>query len=188
MRSATQYLIATRQAERALKAGGDCAPSFRLRTSAASAQAWPAAPYLLNRLVLPGMQPRLAGVRVPPAVGRGAGASVASPLLNGDESWMLPPASSSIGAGLIAYFEINPGQSGRPRGETSCPCWTTCAACVPLEPRTAKRGVPRPASEPPTCRPCAFSRKKRGLSELLRRRKRPRLQLGTTAPERRRDD
>src|SRR5258705_9301330 len=35
MRSATEYLIATRQAERALKAS-NCAPTFRLRTSAAS--------------------------------------------------------------------------------------------------------------------------------------------------------
>ena len=58
---------------------------------------------------------------------------------------MLPVADHFIldRAGLIAYSEINPGQSGRPRRETSCPYWTTCAACAPLEPRTAKRrGTP----------------------------------------------
>src|SRR5262245_26421265 len=33
-----------------------------------TAQARTAAPYFLHRLVVPGMQPRLAGVRVPPAV------------------------------------------------------------------------------------------------------------------------
>jgi len=38
-----------------------------------AAQAQPAAPYLLHRLVVPGAQSGLAGVRVPPAVGRGAG-------------------------------------------------------------------------------------------------------------------
>ena len=35
MRSATEYLIATRQAERALKAG-NCAPIFRLRDQRAA--------------------------------------------------------------------------------------------------------------------------------------------------------
>src|SRR5262245_66092438 len=108
-----------------------------------------------------------------------------APLLNGDESWMLPPASSSIGAGLIAYFEINPGQSGRPRGETSCPCWTTCAACAPLEPRTAKRGGAPTGIRASNVR--AFPQNAR-TSALLRRRKRPRPQPGTTALERRRDD
>src|SRR5215475_13266144 len=79
MRSATEYVIPTRQAERALKAG-NCTPSFRLRdqrgvevASETLPRAWPAAPYLLHQLVLPGMQPGLAGVPVPPAVGRGAG-------------------------------------------------------------------------------------------------------------------
>src|SRR5258707_8164692 len=79
MRSATEYLIATRRAERALKAG-NWAPSFRLRDRHGvevavgnAAQARPAAPYLLHRRVVPGVQPGLAGVRIPPAVGRGAG-------------------------------------------------------------------------------------------------------------------
>jgi hypothetical protein len=67
MRSATEYLIATRQAERALKAG-NCAPPFDCGATARrgrvenAAQAPPAAPYLLHRLVVPGVQPGLAGV------------------------------------------------------------------------------------------------------------------------------
>ena len=62
------------------------------------------------------------------------------PLLNGDESWTLPiPARFILDrAGLIAYSEIDPGQSAAPRRETSCPCWTTCAASALLEPRAAK--------------------------------------------------
>jgi hypothetical protein len=63
------------------------------------------------------------------------------PLLNGDESWTLPiPARFILDrAGVIAYSEINPGQSRR---ETSCPCWTTCAAGAPLERRTNYGSLP----------------------------------------------
>jgi hypothetical protein len=66
MRSATEYLIATRQAERALKAG-NCAPTFRLRdqrgvevASETLLRHGPVAPHHLHRLVLPGTQAGLA--------------------------------------------------------------------------------------------------------------------------------
>jgi hypothetical protein len=79
MRSATEYLIAIRQAEHALKAG-NCAPTFSIAGPARrrgrvgnAAQPRPAAPYLLHRSWVPGVQSGLAGVRAPPAFGRGAG-------------------------------------------------------------------------------------------------------------------
>ena len=53
------------------------------------------------------------------------------------------PASSSMGQGSSPTPRSTPASPAAPRGETSCQCWTTCAACAPLEPRTAKhRGAP----------------------------------------------
>jgi hypothetical protein len=75
IRSATEYLIATRQAERALKAGSS-APSLRLRDQRGVAIACETllrhGPLLLTfytGFMVPGTQPGLAGVRVPPDVG-----------------------------------------------------------------------------------------------------------------------
>jgi hypothetical protein len=53
------------------------------------------------------------------------------------------PASSSMGQGSSPTPRSTPASPAALRRETSCPCWTTCAACVPLELRTAKhRGAP----------------------------------------------
>jgi peroxiredoxin len=140
IRSATEFLIATGQAERTLKPGNH-APSFRLRdhcgVEVASETLLRNGPLLLTfytglwcpkahtqlKLGFPILSDRggriaeLFGVRwrIPEILReshRKSGIDLL--LLNGDKSWTLPiPARFILDkAGLIAYSEINPGQSG----------------------------------------------------------------------------
>jgi hypothetical protein len=151
MRSATEYLIATRQAERALKAG-NCAPTFRLRdhrgveiTSETLLRHRPLLLTFYTGFVVPGVQPGLAGVRVPPAVNRGARASLVSISQR--------PACPAVRRAL-AHSRAPPRH---PQEERHRPATPNATDPGPLHPRSGRRhrllrDQPRPVRPLPAAR------------------------------------